>query len=106
MAAFLNRPEMLSYENPLNQAIRDFQGITSPDPAHVLRRLAAKSRREEECTGGFSPAACLQTAALARKAAMQAARCAGAKGPSTKGIGPNKACGHKGGIRRQGSKRG
>lgn len=69
MAAFLNRPEMLSYENPLNQAIRDFQGITSPDPAHVLRRLAAKSRREEECTGGFSPAACLQTAALARKAA-------------------------------------
>ena len=46
MAAFLNRPEMLSYENPLNQAIR-----------------------EEECTGGFSPAACLQTAALARKAA-------------------------------------
>jgi len=51
MAAFLNRPEMLSYENPLNQAIRDFQGITSPDPAHVLRRLAAKSRREEECTG-------------------------------------------------------
>ena len=23
-----------------------------------------------------------------------------------KGIGPNKACGHKGGIRRQGSKRG
>ena len=65
MAAFLNRPEMLSYENPA----RDFQGITSPDPAHVLRRLAAKSRREEECTGGFSPAACLQTAALARKAA-------------------------------------
>lgn len=45
-------------------------------------------------------------AALARKAAMQAARCAGTKGPSTKGIGPNKACGHKGGIRRQGSKRG
>ena len=45
-------------------------------------------------------------AALARKAAMQAARCAGAKGPSAKGIGPNKACGHKGGIRRQGSKRG
>lgn len=70
MAAFLNRPEMLSYENPLNQAIRDFQGITSPDPAHVLRRFAAKSRREEECTGGDSPpAACLQTAALARKAA-------------------------------------
>lgn len=55
MAAFLNRPEMLSYENPLNQAIRDFQGITSPDPAHVLRRFAAKSRREEECTGGDSP---------------------------------------------------
>lgn len=55
MAAFLNRPEMLSYENPLNQAIRDFQGITSPDPAHVLRRLAAKSRREEECTGGILP---------------------------------------------------
>lgn len=55
MVAFLNRPEMLSYENPLNQAIRDFQGITSPDPAHVLRRFAAKSRREEECTGGFSP---------------------------------------------------
>lgn len=27
-------------------------------------------------------------AALARKAAMQAARCAGAKGPSAKGIGP------------------
>lgn len=50
-------------------------------------------------------------AALARKAAMQASRCAGAKGPSAKGpsakgIGPNKACGHKGGIRRQGSKRG
>lgn len=45
-------------------------------------------------------------AALARKAAMQAARCAGTKGPSAKGIGPNKACGHKGGIRRQGSKRG
>ena len=45
-------------------------------------------------------------AALARKAAMQTARCAGAKGPSAKGIGPNKACGHKDGIRRQGSKRG
>ena len=28
-------------------------------------------------------------------------------GPAAqKGIGPNKACGHKGGIRRQGSKRG
>lgn len=28
-------------------------------------------------------------------------------GPAVqKGIGPNKACGHKGGIRRQGSKRG
>lgn len=25
---------------------------------------------------------------------------------ASKGIGPNKACGHKGGIRRQGSKRG
>lgn len=25
---------------------------------------------------------------------------------TSKGIGPNKACGHKGGIRRQGSKRG
>lgn len=39
-------------------------------------------------------------AALARKAAMQTASCASAKGPSAKGIGPNKACGHKGGIRR------
>lgn len=45
-------------------------------------------------------------ATLARKAAMQTARCASAKGSSAKGIGPNKACGHKGGIRRQGSKRG
>ena len=45
-------------------------------------------------------------AALARKAAIQAARCASTKAPSAKGIGPNKACGHKGGIRRQGSKRG
>lgn len=27
-------------------------------------------------------------------------------GRGGKGIGPNKACGHKGGIRRQGSKRG
>ena len=45
-------------------------------------------------------------AALARKAAIQTARCASAKRPSAKGIGPNKACGHKGGIRRQGSKRG
>ena len=45
-------------------------------------------------------------AVLARKAAMQAARCTNVKGPSAKGIGPNKACGHKGGIRRQGSKRG
>ena len=35
-------------------------------------------------------------AALAREAAMQAARCAGTKVPSAKGIGPNKACGHKG----------
>lgn len=34
-------------------------------------------------------------AALARKAAMQAARCAGTKVPSAKGIGPNKACGTK-----------
>lgn len=30
--------------------------------------------------------------------------CSGA--PASKGIGPNKACGRKGGIRRQGSKRG
>lgn len=45
-------------------------------------------------------------AALARKAAMQTARYADSKAPSAKGIGPNKACGHKGGIRRQGSKRG
>lgn len=45
-------------------------------------------------------------AALARKAATQTARFAGAKASSAKGIGPNKACGHKGGIRRQGSKRG
>lgn len=29
-----------------------------------------------------------------------------AGGAAGKGIGPNKACGHKGGIRRQGSKRG
>lgn len=27
-------------------------------------------------------------------------------GHASKGIGPSKACGHKGGIRRQGSKRG
>lgn len=33
--------------------------------------------------------------------------CQGFGGPAAqKGIGPNKACGHKGGIRRQGSKRG
>lgn len=51
MAAFLNRPEMLSYENPLNQAIRDFQGITSPDPAHVLRRLAAKAAVRRNAQG-------------------------------------------------------
>lgn len=45
-------------------------------------------------------------AALERKAAARAQRFPAAATYSAKGIGPNKACGHKGGIRRQGSKRG
>lgn len=69
MAAFLNRPEMLSYENPLNQAIRDFQGITSPDPAMFCAALPQKAAVRRNAQGDSPPAACLQTAALARKAA-------------------------------------
>jgi hypothetical protein len=47
-----------------------------------------------------------------KKAWLEAARgkAAGSRGPAAgrnaKGIGPNKASGHKGGISRQGSKRG
>lgn len=44
-------------------------------------------------------------AALEHKAASRM-RTAPQISYSAKGIGPNKACGHKGGIRRQGSKRG
>lgn len=51
MAAFLNRPEMLSYENPLNQAIRDFQGITSPDPAMFCAALPQKAAVRRNAQG-------------------------------------------------------
>lgn len=51
MAAFLNRPEMLSYENPLNQAIRDFQGITSPDHAMFCAALPQKAAVRRNAQG-------------------------------------------------------